>query len=218
MPSLISSHISRSNRIKHLVKHATTQSLIIYVHREGTNRLRSAISQVAVRKCVEENNYLVESTPEKIETCKLKEEAVIKFIADRELEIGHSETRILTCETYESIEDNAPNFVFMNYKQANKMQTLLAKHLCPEEQPIHTNDGSKKFPIFVELENSDGGSDSTRVDLNDWLDAKMELIEIVLHLKDDVSCQAKTRKMERALLSCPDETLLFSSPDLFDSA
>jgi hypothetical protein len=77
MPSLISSHISRSNRIKHLVKHATTQSLIIYVHREGTNRLRSAIGQVAVRKCEEENNYLVESTPEKIETCKLKEEAVM---------------------------------------------------------------------------------------------------------------------------------------------
>jgi len=44
----------------------------------------------------------------------------------------------------------------------------------------------------VELENNEPHD----VDL----DAKMELMEVVLHLKGDVSCQAETS---------PDETLLF---------
>ena len=46
---------------------------------------------------------------------------------------------------------------------------------------------------------------STRVvDMHDWPDAKMELIELVLELKKDIECQGKTKKMERYLFSCPD--------------
>jgi len=39
------------------------------------------------------------------------------------------------------------------------------------------------------------------------------LIELTLTLKDDVSCQATTRKMQRDLFSCTDETMHASSSD-----
>jgi hypothetical protein len=209
MPSLISSHVYNSKSFVSLVKHATEQSLIIYSHRKETERLRSAIIHVAMRKCIQAHVY-------ETKKCELEENYVLQFITERESEIGFSASSILTCETYESIEDNAPDLVFMNYKQADQMQKLLAKHHCSEEEFIHRNSGSQKLPIFVRLENNDI-SNST-VDLNDWLDGKMELIELSLNMKKDISCQAKTKKIQRDLLSCPDETLLVSSSDFFDSA
>lgn len=201
MPTLIASHIGNSKDFIHMVKHATDDSLIIYVHRTGTNRLRSAIAHVSsVKKC------------EGIEQCTLKEGEVLDFIAAREGEIGMSENRVLRCEAYESIEANAPNMVFMNYMQSNKMFQLLAKHHCPGQKAVHVNGGEKSNTIMVELENSTHNGNST-VELKDWLDAKMDLLEVTLKLKHDVSCQATTRKMQHDLLSCQDETMHVSSSD-----
>ena len=46
IPTLISSHIFNFEYFMNLVKLATDDSLIIYVHRNGTDRLRSAIRHV----------------------------------------------------------------------------------------------------------------------------------------------------------------------------
>jgi hypothetical protein len=204
MPTLIASHIFDSEYFIDLVKHATDDSLIIYVHRTGTDRLRSAIAQVsAYPHCTDKYVH---------DQCTLKEGEVLDFIAAREREIGHSENRILRCEAYESIEANAPNMVFMNYMQSNKMFQLLAKHHCPGQKAVHTNSGKRSKTIWVELENSTHNGNST-VELKDWLDAKMEMLEVTLKLKHDVSCQATTRKMQHDLLSCQDETMHVSSSD-----
>jgi len=213
MPTLISSHVYTSELFMELVKHATDDSLIIYVHRNGTDRLRSAIGHVSKqRECAEQTKQGLQHANG---PCILKEGEVLDFIAARKAEIGTSETRVLTCDTYESIEANAPNMVFMNYVQVDKMFQLLAKHHCPGQKAVHLNTLSlrnSQRAVMVELENSTRNGD-TSVDLQDWLDAKMDLIELGLGLKNDVSCQATTRKMQHDLFSCQDETIHFSSSD-----
>lgn len=211
MPTLISSHVMNSKRFMELVKHATDDSLIIYVHRNGTDRLRSAIGQVSASECAKQTEQGLHANG----PCILKEGEVLDFIAARVREIGISETRVLTCDAYESIEANAPNLVFMNYVQVDKMFELLAKHHCPGQKAVHKNtlsDHDSRSAIMVELESSTRNGD-TSVDLQDWLDAKMDLIELGLQLKNDVSCQSTTRKMQHDLFSCQDETIHVSSSD-----
>jgi len=210
LPSLISSHLSTFESFVNLMNHATEQSLIIYSHRKETERLRSAIVEVAKRECNAAGTY-------ETRKCVLEEDNVIELIAKRTAEVKCGASNILTCETYKSIEANTPNLVFVNYKQADRIQTLLAKHHnCSKMEAIRANVGSKKFPMFVKLNNTYTDTANLIVDLNDWLDGKMELMELGLQLKKNASCQAKTNKIQRALLSCPDETLLVSKSDFFD--
>lgn len=213
MPTLISSHVYNSKSFMELVKHATDDSLIIYIHRNGTDRLRSAIGHVSYfRECPKQTKQGLQHANG---PCILKEGEVLDFIAARVNEIGVSETRVLTCDAYESIEANAPNLVFMNYVQVDKMFELLAKHHCPGQKAVHLNTLSmhdSERAVMVELESSTRNGD-TSVDLQDWLDAKMDLIELGLQLKNDVSCQATTRKMQHDLFSCQDETIHVSSSD-----
>jgi len=213
MPTLISSHVYNSKSFMELVKHATDDSLIIYIHRNGTDRLRSAIGHFSYFwECPKQTKQGLQHANG---PCILKEGKVLDFIAARDVEIGISETKILTCDAYESIEANAPNMVFMNYVQADKMIELLAKHHCPGQKAVHLNTLSmheSRRAIMVELESSTRNGD-TSVDLQDWLDAKMDLIELGLQLKNDVSCQATTRKMQHDLFSCQDETIHVSSSD-----
>ena len=208
MPTLISSHIFNSEQFVDLVKHATDDSLIIYIHRNGTDRLRSAIGQVLATDC--KGKYVDHQ-------CIVKEGELLDIIDAQTREIGKSETKILTCDAYESIEANAPNMVFMNYMQSNKMFELLAKHHCPGQKAVHKNSSehhnAKSKTIMVELEGSTRNNGDSTVELQDWLHAKMDLIEYVHKLKADVSCQATTRKMQHDLLSCPDETMHVSSSD-----
>lgn len=201
LPSLISSHIPDSEAFVNLLHHATEQSLIIYSHRKETSRLRSAIIHVAMRKCIELQTYDTGK-------CVLDADAVFDFIKKKEFEIHHSGSVILSCKTYEAIESTSSNLVFMNYKQASGVQTLLAKHHnCTAQEALHVNSGTSKKPIFVKVNNNE------LVEIDSWLDDKMELMG--LGLEGQVpSCQAKTYKMQRDLFSCPNETLLFSSSSL----
>ncbi|GFH56125.1 predicted protein [Chaetoceros tenuissimus] len=110
--------------------------------------------------------------------------------------------KILTCETYQSFEENRSNLVFMDYKEANTLYTLLAEKHCPQmlEQSVHVNAASdKKKKIFVAL--SHGTTE--KVSLEDWLNEKKYFLEWSLGLKKDVTCQGKTRIMENDLLQCP---------------
>jgi len=206
MPTLISSHLTNTRDFVSLLKWTNRHSLVIYIHREETDRLRSSIVEVATKLCTTENK--------KGEgRCVMDEDMLVEIIVMQKHEIGFSESRLLTCNTYDSIEENLPNLVFMNYKQANKMQNLLAKHHCPGTESMRQNAGMEKRPIAVKLKNSGGGtSNSTRVvGINDWLDAKMQLMEYIFRLKLGGSCQAKSKKIEKFLFSCPDKTMLVSS-------
>jgi hypothetical protein len=64
--------------------------------------------------------------------CILDEGAVLYEIAARRAEVGCATHDILTCQSYKAIQANAPRLVSLHCKQVDRLQTLLAKHHCPE--------------------------------------------------------------------------------------
>lgn len=212
LPSIITSHLYSDQPLVDLAQQGTRQTLMIYMHRDETQRLLSGIWQVLTRICAVGKNkdVIVEGNQTH---CILSEGPVVKFIENRVNEIGAGSPEILTCAAYEAIERNAPNMIVVHYKQANKLQKLLAKHHCPElleELPTKAN-VSKEKNLAVYLRLQKGGAD---VDLDKWLHKKSAILEWSLKLKKHASCQAKTRHMEDALFACSDQTIKVSSTDV----
>lgn len=236
VPSLIASVMVSDENVIDVMKHATRDTLIIYSHREETDRLQSAVD-LYVR---------TDLCPPAPEECVVKEEDVLRGLYKGFL-IPLSGANLLTCKTYDSIEDNFPNMVLMNYRQADRLNTELAKHHCPEmagdeTQMINdkpranvfvkraTSDEVAKMKAQVDAENAgeiatvppteEGAENKTetettqrpraRVPLDDWLKSKKQIIEFFVNHKEHASCQAKTRTLEDELYSCPDELQLLS--------
>jgi len=86
----------------------------------------------------------------------VKEEDVLRSLYKGEL-IPLSGSNLLTCNTYKSIEDNYPNMVVMNYRQADRLNTELAKHHCPEMAGDETQmiNDELRANVFVERATSD---------------------------------------------------------------
>lgn len=215
LPRLISSHVTRAEEIVHFSKHVTDESLIIYTHRQGTEKRLSAIRHVCAKRICAETGF----------PCTIPEKDLVDTISQQAHEIGASDSRTLTCEAYESIRDNAPNMVVMDYTQADKMVDLLAKHLCPGENDktesvnIGTDNGKVLVELKVPKKKRKIHKDITpvTVDLDDWLQAKKQMVELVTRIKQDSTCQGTTKKLEHDLSSCPDKTVHFSSStDFFD--
>jgi len=236
-PPIISSHLYGSEAFVDVTKHAVTNSLIIYLHREETDRFIAAISHEVKAAVKTEKKKTTTSTTTSTSTTTTAEsssfvvvsEDDVYFVAkNRMFETGIGATRILTCDSYESIEDNAPNLVFLHYKRTDDLLRLLSKHHCPDYVPTikRQNVNSEKRKIRVRLKNNnnnDNNSTTTTntntntVDLEEWLDAKSNLLEHAFrHKKTEGSCQAKTRRMQHDLFSCPDEALHYSSADFFE--
>eukprot|EP00586_Coscinodiscus_wailesii_P009216 CAMPEP_0172521692 /NCGR_PEP_ID=MMETSP1066-20121228/292727_1 /TAXON_ID=671091 /ORGANISM="Coscinodiscus wailesii, Strain CCMP2513" /LENGTH=199 /DNA_ID=CAMNT_0013304641 /DNA_START=654 /DNA_END=1253 /DNA_ORIENTATION=- len=194
-----------------VIKGATRDTLLIYMHREETSRLISGIKHVLVTRFCEtdqrERLKLLDVTMTRNEThCVIDESpALFKMIKRRANEIGHSGPQILTCDLYDSIKENRPKMVFMNYKQANKLQDLIQKYHCPDvgHEVLNTaavNAGS--FDVYIRLANGEGAAL-----LDTWLDAKRHVIEWILDMKKDSTCQGRTRNLEDILFACEDETI-----------
>lgn len=210
LPSIISNHVHSSEALINLAKGTSDDSLIIYLHRKETDRMVSAIRQVA--------NYLcrVDKTNEKFrladDTCTIEEEGLVEIIRERRSEIGNGAQDILQCETFDSIEENRPNFVVMNYQQVSQLQVALAKKYCPElvdKDPIHRNSGNSKGKMLVKLANTiDNNNEYPSLD--EWLEKKRNVIEWSQGSYQKSSCRSKVRDMERHLFNCEKETLALS--------
>ena len=112
------------------------------------------------KKPKKELNFTVEINENK---CTIDEEHLIQIIKGKFLEIGYGVPEITTCNFFDSIAQNDPsNLVFVHFKQANKLQTILAKNHCShivKDLPIVTNVAAdKKMEPFVRLK-----SDPSRV-------------------------------------------------------
>ena len=212
IPPIISSHLGSNNTLTDLVKGATDNSLIIYVHRNEHERTLSAIRQVAARLCDKRFNQLeAYRKAAKIvkEKCVLREIPLHEIILEKKLEIGNSGLRVLNCEFYDAVVENKPKIVFMNYKQANRLQFVLAKHKCPEllqrnKLPIHFDDPKHwKEEIYIKrfLKKSD------KIPLTEWLQHRENTIEWAFKLKKEASCGGKLKDIEEAIGNCQDETI-----------
>ena len=215
VPSVIAAHVYTDKPFDHLVKGSTRETLIIYSHRDELSRVRSAIQMVLMshicnndstgRQIKKKYKFTVEVNKNR---CTIDEKQLIRIIKGKEREIGIGAPEILTCKFFDSIAQNDPsNLVIVDYKQANKLQTILAKKHCPhilKDLPIATNVAAdKEMQPFVRLK-----TDPSRVvTLTEWLDKKQGVILWALDLKKEMDCQSKITDMEDHLNSCPDESV-----------
>ena len=204
MPGVIASHFWNPVALSRLLHSTSRKTLVLYSHRDETSRFQSAATHVLTTWCPNGGGRNMPEKPSKFfdaiqgNNCYLSEDKLInKFLAKRyqEMEMGTNE--LLTCQTYSSIEEYAPNMVFVDYRNANSIQNLLAEKYCPHmlNRTMHAASTGEKV-IYVTLENG------SNVTLADWLDKKLSFLEWTLDLNKKSSCQVKTRRMEDELGSC----------------
>lgn len=214
--SIIASHLYGEENFLRLVNYPSRETLMIHTHREESSRVASAVKQISQHICdfrgkyTNQNQTKTQFNVRKNNThCIIDEESFVNEIAANSEEVGISTHRLLTCQSYKAIQENAPQLVFLHYKQIDKLQKLLAKHHCPEmldELPIRANMAEDKS-LTVLLHKKGTNEARNSVDLEEWLHAKGAAMEWTLKLRRDASCQAKTFHMEDELFACPDETL-----------
>ena len=107
----------------------------------------SAIKQVVVaRACNHMNGF--DFTQNDGSRCVMNEKDFIqKVIKPRFGELDDGASSITTCRFYDAIKTNFPQMVFVRYKQADRIQKVLAKYHCPEliDNPVHDNIGGECF-------------------------------------------------------------------------
>ena len=217
MPPVLSSHMYTLDNFLYLIKNVPRSTLLIYIHREETFRVQSAVNEVVTNWCRRTNGYpdshLEPPTvdffyKEDGSVCHVSEKNLIEIgLGEKgmELEIGLGATKLLRCETYNSILEYAPNMIFMNYKDANDLQELISEKYCPglQGEPIASNVGSEKeTQTFVKVKNNVNDKSEDLVVLRDWLKAKQNTLEWALGLNDKATCTARTRIMENELFGC----------------
>mmetsp|Transcript_1114 Transcript_1114/g.1951 ORF Transcript_1114/g.1951 Transcript_1114/m.1951 type:complete len:347 (+) Transcript_1114:178-1218(+) len=210
-PKVLASHILEPNHLIHLVKTTTRDTLTIYVHRPETSRLHSAIKYVlSIRgcRCVASNECMGSRrqspvTFEKVDgfDCYVKEDHVLELTKLKINEIGGTVEKLLTCKTYDALDEYAPTMVFMDYRKITEVSDVLAGKYCPElvgnESQLNLAE-EKEHRVFV-MTNA-----THSVPVEEWLETKSSLLELALGLNHKASCMAKTRKWEDMLNSCED--------------
>lgn len=115
----------------------------------------------------------------------------------------------------------------MDYSQVDKLQKVLEKHHCPgmlsssmesnsNAGAIHANVAGSSSSMQVMLRRRDDPNNNNEkehlVSLNDWLGEKRMSLEWALDLKggssSEASCQSTTRRIEKKIYQCPDETMI----------
>ena len=199
----MSSHVFTANSMVNLIEQLPRSTLLIYMHREESSRLKSAIKQVyslvRLRPKICDVSFIEEKN-----VCITKEDTLISVIEEQTAEIEHGEPQMLNCDTHDAIENNAPNMMFMHYKQLDKLQRLLAKYNCPhmlEEGALHINVGNEKDrTALVQV-----GDGKKTVHLEEWIEAKGDMLSFALNLRPPNTCQRKTREIEDDLFECETE-------------
>jgi hypothetical protein len=195
-PRVIAAHLFTDAAFKRLVKNVRKDSLIIYVHREESDRLLSAIKHVA---------YMSKASAAKeiFEEDEL-EELIVNSVRNADNEMGYGATRILTCNLWNEIDETGPNIAFVDYRDSSALQDLLAEFYCPDQPSVRVNraaDTEYKGGRTKSVRLKDGSD----VDLVDWLAAKREVLDFALSSSSESSCKRKNHFLEESLFSCKDD-------------
>ena len=214
MPTLIADHVEREKHLLHTIEHSPSSALIIYIYREESDREASAIQHVAQSRLCAEDNHDAKPVPavplhyEEDGSCIIDDEDqfIESVIKARFWEIGYGVYDTLTCKTYEAIENEGPNMIMINYKQADNLLKIISKHRCPslEDELFRSNVGSsKKMEAMMKLRSGQ------TVTMKDWVKSKKGQFGFFQPFHDDYNpqCKAKTRKIEKDMLKCQDEAI-----------
>jgi len=202
-PKILTSHVYNDHAVVNVLENTPRDNLNVYIYREETDRLLSAIREVVVMSVCTNNVYADINADRSEDRCVIDERVIVeKILQPKKAEVGFGNAAIMTCDFYEAIENVFPRMVFVHYKQANNMQRILSKHYCPdlEDEYFHNNMASdKRKTTLVRLDN-----DGTEMDFDEWLGAKRHTMELTFKLRSGNKCQGKTRKLEDKILACED--------------
>ena len=148
-----------------LVQRLPRSALLIYNHREETDRLKSAINRVYSRALPQFCNLSITRVGENT-TSHVSEKSLIETIKAGAWEIGLGDSRLLTRNTYEAITDNAPNMINFCTLQAGRCASAAVVKISFSS---HANGYQKKVTATVHV-----GRKKT-VDLRDWVDGKADM-------------------------------------------
>jgi len=228
IPKVVASHVFKDEDLINLVQHMTRNTLLIYVHREESDRIVSAIQHVIRKRLCSSDPRWTRSQITSNQNrdlvsieggnCTITEDDLLTHVItdERHFEMGNGAPEILTCDFYKAVEDNAPKIVFVNYQQVDRLMGLIAKHHCPDKHSLASlHDNTKERDgfdrnVFVELSNKNkhaGVNEYEKVELSDWIEKKREVLEWATDLRKNASCQRQTKMMENSLFSCPHEAV-----------
>mmetsp|Transcript_19328 Transcript_19328/g.33163 ORF Transcript_19328/g.33163 Transcript_19328/m.33163 type:complete len:262 (+) Transcript_19328:293-1078(+) len=206
IPKLITSHSGSGDDLAHILHLIPKSTLVVYAHRQETSRALSAIKHVVVT-CYCNDKSAESSLVEKREdsACYVSEVELVDLVKNQDFEIGEGGASALSCSVYEEIESSSPNMIFMDYSNADEIQSLIAEKYCPDlvGKPVRAPE-EEPSPVYVHMNHTVNESGEELVPLDDWLSAKSALLEFALRMNEKATCVAATRKMEDGLFSCED--------------
>lgn len=211
-PSVLSSHVWNSNTMIDLVRDSTDDTLLIYMHRPETERLLSAVKDVAFKLC--HPKCKKHFSPERIHydsrnrTCLVEESLLFDIVQEHKHEIGVNLQRALNCSFFDAIQQHTPkNMVIVHFRQSDEMMKSVAKHHCPEvlnQLPLKEIGKDKDIGIFVKLESDK----SNAVSIFDWVVKKKHVLGLKHDWFDDYECQGKIREIEEKMFFSEEDTCI----------
>ncbi len=235
--SIVTSHLSSDKSLIHLANRSNEKVLIIYIHREEDKRIISGIKMIAHHMCKkkltdrEKRLYAQVVVSNNDTHCIINEKMMGKMIAQGHREVGGGSPSILTCSLFTALQLNRTQFVFLHYKQLDKLQPLLAKYHCPElldKLPLRMNIAVDKQDNIFLYDGMGNASNKTSIEgivrgkrlvqIEDWLEAKGQVLEESLTLLSQsnkriaASCQKEIAQMQNKLFGCADEALKVDLP------
>jgi len=217
---IIVSHAYSDQALLRLIPYITKETPLIYIYRNEQDRLMSAIRMVTATGICELHQHNVKVLRNDNDRCDIDEDTLIDSVIGPKLgEINKGAPEIMTCTFYDAMKNHGPNIIFVNFKQVNRLQEIIAEYNCPEIAPMQRNTAGEHMPTYVKLH--DDGVDSSiwggrnendkeeYMDLEDWMRDKKDVIEWALEMGKS-QCQIHTKHLEDNLLACPDEMIQLS--------
>ena len=162
VPKIVASHLLGPTPLLDTVRHASRKSIFIYVYREETDRLLSAIRHVVTTRLCNSDGYSYRKAFQRPihsrkavfglelstaqdgagrKTCTFDEEPFVReVIVKAAQEVGFSVPSQLNCDVWGELQETGPDrFFFVHYSAVDHVQAALAAKYCPAVTPKREN-------------------------------------------------------------------------------
>lgn len=209
-PIIIASHVNLPTQLIDLMRNVPGSSVLLYVHREETDRLASALKHVVrMRICANpDNNILtpVFSQQKPFLRCILNEtELVDKVLRHPRYEMWSSSDKLLGCKFWQTAEMLWPNLLFSDFANSDMLKKLISTTYCPHVNPVKMHlahaSGSGVFVLSV---------NGTHVPLDEWVAQKRLVMQYALKMGSNTDldgapldqCLRPIHYLEKVISNC----------------
>lgn len=194
----IGGKVQDGNHFSSAIDQSSITTHIFYSHRDEVSRLSDSILETVGRAASPagaRDPLLKKFTIKTVGTYHIiKERVLLDMIAAEVGEIGYSDSRLLTCDLYLTIHKSMPSLVVVDYRKVAELIGMLAEKDCP---------GKGHFVDLVKYsENVKVTREEAEYTLREWVEAKQNILEWALDLRNSEGCTGETRTMEKELEKC----------------